>query len=40
MTDVLEDEPIRVLGSVHQGRYKSFPVQDDAHLTTVLRYVE
>ena len=27
-------------GGVYQGRYKSFPVQDDAHLTTVLRYVE
>ncbi|MDQ3438779.1 MAG: transposase [Planctomycetota bacterium] len=27
-------------GSVYQGRYKSFAVQDDAHLSTVLRYVE
>jgi putative transposase len=27
-------------GSVYQGRYKSFPVQDDAHLLTLLRYVE
>ena len=27
-------------GSVYQGRYKSFAVQDDAHLLTVLRYVE
>ncbi len=27
-------------GHVWQGRYKAFPVQDDAHLTTVLRYVE
>lgn len=27
-------------GHVWQGRYKSFPVQDDAHLFTVLRYVE
>jgi putative transposase len=27
-------------GSVYQGRFKSFPVQDDPHLTTVLRYVE
>jgi putative transposase len=27
-------------GSVYQGRYKSFVVQDDAHLLTVLRYVE
>jgi len=27
-------------GSIYQGRYKSFAIQDDAHLTTVLRYVE
>ena len=27
-------------GSVYQGRYKSFAVQDDEHLLTVLRYVE
>jgi putative transposase len=27
-------------GSVYQGRYKSFPMQDDAHFTTVVRYVE
>jgi putative transposase len=27
-------------GSVYQGRYKSFAVQDDQHLTSVLRYVE
>jgi putative transposase len=27
------------LGSVYQGRYKSFPVQDDAHLSTLMRYV-
>jgi putative transposase len=27
-------------GHVWQGRYKAFPVQDDAHLATVLRYVE
>ena len=27
-------------GSVYQGRYKSFPVQDDAHFSTVARYVE
>ncbi len=27
-------------GSVYQGRYKSFVVQDDSHLSTVLRYVE
>ena len=27
-------------GHLYQGRFKSFPVQDDPHLTTVLRYVE
>jgi putative transposase len=27
-------------GSVYQGRYKSFAVQDDVHFTTVVRYVE
>jgi len=27
-------------GHVWQGRFKAFPVQDDAHLLTVLRYVE
>jgi putative transposase len=27
-------------GSVYQGRYKSFPAEDDAHFTTVVRYVE
>ena len=27
-------------GGVYQGRYKSFPLQDDAHFTTVVRYVE
>lgn len=27
-------------GHVYQGRYKSFPVQEDAHLLTMLRYVE
>ena len=27
-------------GHVYQGRFKSFPVQEDAHLLTVLRYVE
>jgi putative transposase len=27
-------------GHLYQGRYKSFPVQDDYHLLTVLRYVE
>ena len=28
------------LGHVYQGRFKSFPVQDDEHLYTVCRYVE
>ena len=27
-------------GHVYQGRFKSFPVQSDAHLLTVCRYVE
>ena len=27
-------------GHLYQGRYKSFPVQDDHHLPTLLRYVE
>ena len=27
-------------GGIYQGRYKSFPPQDDAHFTTVVRYVE
>ncbi len=27
-------------GPVYQGRFKSFPVQVDAHLLTVVRYVE
>ncbi len=27
-------------GHIYQGRYKSFPVQDDLHLLTVLRYVD
>lgn len=27
-------------GHVWQGRYKSFPIQDDAHLFAVIRYVE
>ena len=27
-------------GHVWQGRFKSFPIQSDAHLLTVMRYVE
>ncbi|MCX7423960.1 MAG: transposase, partial [Planctomycetia bacterium] len=27
-------------GHLYQGRYKSFPVQDDEHFLTVCRYVE
>ena len=27
-------------GHIYQGRYKSFPVQSDAHFLTVCRYVE
>jgi putative transposase len=25
---------------VYQGRFKSFPIQDDSHFLTVCRYVE
>jgi putative transposase len=27
-------------GHIYQGRFKSFPVQDDGHLATLCRYVE
>ena len=27
-------------GHLYQGRYKSFPVQDDSHFLTLMRYVE
>ena len=27
-------------GHVYQGRFKSFPIQDDGHFLTVCRYVE
>src|ERR1041385_1414085 len=27
-------------GHLYQGRFKSFPIQEDGHLLTVLRYVE
>jgi putative transposase len=27
-------------GHVYQGRFRSFPIQDDDHLLTVLRYIE
>lgn len=27
-------------GHLYQGRYKSFPIQDDSHFLTVMRYVE
>ncbi|WP_165073379.1 hypothetical protein [Paludisphaera rhizosphaerae] len=27
-------------GHVWQGRFKAFPIQDDEHLVTVVRYVE
>ena len=30
----------KVGGHLYQGRFKSFPVQEDGHLLTVLRYVE
>ncbi len=28
------------IGHLYQGRYKSFPTQDDEHYLTVLRYIE
>ena len=28
------------IGRIWQGRFKAFPIQDDTHLLTVLRYVE
>jgi len=28
------------IGHLYQGRFKSFPVQDDSHYLTVLRYIE
>jgi putative transposase len=28
------------MGHVHQGRFKSFPIEQDEHLLAVLRYVE
>jgi putative transposase len=28
------------MGHVYQGRFKSFPIEQDEHLSTVLRYVE
>jgi putative transposase len=28
------------MGHVYQGRFKSFPIEQDEHLTNVLRYVE
>src|SRR6266571_1693745 len=27
-------------GHVYQGRFRSFPIQEDDHLLTVLRYIE
>ena len=30
----------RTSGHVWQGRFKAFPIQEDGHLVTVLRYVE
>jgi putative transposase len=27
-------------GHLYQGRFKSFPIQTDGHLLTVMRYVE
>jgi putative transposase len=33
-------EHFRTSGHVWQGRFKAFPIQEDEHLLTVLRYVE
>jgi putative transposase len=33
-------EQFRSSGHVWQGRFKAFPIQEDAHLLTVLRYME
>jgi putative transposase len=33
-------EHYRTSGHVWQGRFKAFPIQEDEHLLTVLRYVE
>jgi putative transposase len=30
----------KIGGHLYQGRFKSFPVQEDGHLLTVLRYIE
>jgi len=30
----------KTTGRIWQGRYKAFPIQEDRHLLTVLRYVE
>jgi len=32
--------PYKGSGHVWQGRFKAFPIQDDQHFLTVLRYVE
>lgn len=36
----LRDYSLVGTGHVYQGRYKAFPIQGDAHLLNVLRYVE
>jgi putative transposase len=33
-------KPYRCTGHVWQGRFKAFPIQEDDHLLTVLRYAE
>ena len=32
--------PVRRSGHLYQGRFKSFPVENDGHLLTVVRYAE
>ena len=38
--DLYEDRKSTGSGHLYQGRFKSFPVQDDDHFLTVCRYVE
>ena len=37
---VHRDQPSLGGGHIYQGRYKSFPIQDENYLYNVLRYVE
>ncbi len=35
-----QPKPVEGTGHLYQGRFKTFPIEDDEHLLTVLRYVE